>query len=98
MPADCANLGLTAIVLLAVSTLLAAAPASATDIKVDPGKFPAVGKVDKRFQSYNVEMVEVIGGRFWAPYPKPGDNAAKADSQKSGGVDVAGASFASRST
>ena len=27
-----------------------------------------VGTVDERFQSYNVEMVEVTGGRFWAPY------------------------------
>lgn len=37
-----------------------------------------LGSVDPRFQSYNVEMVEVIGGRFWKPYgaasatPKPG--------------------------
>ncbi len=28
----------------------------------------ATGKVDARFQSYNIEMVEVIGGRFWRPY------------------------------
>jgi hypothetical protein len=27
-----------------------------------------IGTVDERFQSYNVEMVEVIGGRFWKPY------------------------------
>ncbi|MCX6633157.1 MAG: cellulase family glycosylhydrolase [Candidatus Solibacter sp.] len=35
-----------------------------------PSTMPRVGKVDDRFQSYNVEMVEVTGGRFWAPYPK----------------------------
>jgi heparanase len=29
------------------------------------------GSVDARFQSYNVEMVEVTGGRFWAPYGGP---------------------------
>jgi heparanase 1 len=29
---------------------------------------PASGPVDERFQSYNIEMVEVIGGRFWKPY------------------------------
>ena len=29
---------------------------------------PRLGMVDARFQSYNVEMVEVTGGRFWAPY------------------------------
>lgn len=27
-----------------------------------------IGAVDERFQSYNVEMVEVTGGRFWKPY------------------------------
>jgi hypothetical protein len=36
--------------------------------------FDSLGKiaeVDERFQSYNVEMVEVTGGRFWAPYGGP---------------------------
>lgn len=27
-----------------------------------------IGTVDNRFQSYNIEMAEVIGGRFWKPY------------------------------
>ncbi len=27
-----------------------------------------IGKVDERYQSYNIEMVEVVGGRFWKPY------------------------------
>lgn len=34
---------------------------------------PAIGQVNERFQSYNVEMVEVTGGRFWAPYGGPED-------------------------
>ena len=29
-----------------------------------------VASVDERFQSYNVEMAEVIGGKFWKPYGK----------------------------
>ncbi len=29
-----------------------------------------IGTVDERFQSYNIEMAEVIGGRFWKPYNK----------------------------
>jgi hypothetical protein len=29
---------------------------------------PRIGTVDERFQSYNIEMVEVTGGRFWKPY------------------------------
>ncbi|WP_214647874.1 hypothetical protein [Novosphingobium aerophilum] len=32
---------------------------------------PRVATVDERFLSYNVEMVEVTGGRFWAPYDGP---------------------------
>ena len=38
--------------------------------RLAPSTMPRVGKVDDRFQSYNVEMVEVTGGRFWAPYKK----------------------------
>lgn len=34
---------------------------------------PKIAEVDPRFQSYNVEMVEVTGGRFWAPYGGPPD-------------------------
>jgi hypothetical protein len=49
--------------------------------KLLPGSMPKTATVDPRFLSYNVEMVEVIGGRFWAPYktgsadaaPKPPD-------------------------
>lgn len=35
---------------------------------LDPAKMPPIGTVDEHFQSYNIEMVEVIGGRFWKPY------------------------------
>ena len=37
-------------------------------VKVVPSKMPKLGMVDSRFLSYNVEMVEVTGGRFWKPY------------------------------
>ncbi|MGB2616353.1 MAG: hypothetical protein WA657_14270 [Candidatus Acidiferrales bacterium] len=45
-------------------------------VSLDPTKMPTIGTVDERFQSYNIEIVEVIGGRFWKPYassaaPKP---------------------------
>ncbi len=39
---------------------------------IDPAGLPRIGSVDPRFQSYNIEMVEVTGGRFWKPYqPQP---------------------------
>lgn len=34
----------------------------------DARRMEAVGRVDPRFQSYNIEMAEIVGGRFWAPY------------------------------
>lgn len=37
-------------------------------VRIAPASMPSVGTVDERYQSYNVEMVEVTGGRFWAPY------------------------------
>lgn len=35
---------------------------------IAPAALRSAGRVDPRFQSYNVEMVEVTGGRFWKPY------------------------------
>jgi hypothetical protein len=58
--------------LLVGAALLAAAPAAAKP--ADPlglASLVKTGQVDPRFQSYNVEMVEVTGGRFWAPYGGP---------------------------
>jgi len=37
-----------------------------------------VGAIDERFQSYNIEMVEVTGGKFWKPY---GTNTFKTHSK-----------------
>ncbi|MBS1842566.1 MAG: hypothetical protein JSS69_11705 [Acidobacteria bacterium] len=50
-----------------------------------PAAMSRIGMVDERYQSYNVEMLEVTGGRFWKPYkditklpPKTADQAASA--------------------
>lgn len=58
--------------LFAASALIAlgaAAPAPAPSLAL--GKLAGIGTVSERFQAYNVEMVEVTGGRFWAPYGGP---------------------------
>jgi len=39
-------------------------------LTLHPDRMPRVGSVDERYQSYNIEMVEVTGGRFWKPYPR----------------------------
>jgi hypothetical protein len=44
--------------------------AQAGDVALAPAELKAIGTVDPRFQSYNIEMVEVTGGRFWRPYPR----------------------------
>jgi hypothetical protein len=35
---------------------------------IAPSSLPQVNTVDERFQSYNIEMAEVVGGDFWKPY------------------------------
>ncbi|WP_246787788.1 hypothetical protein [Bradyrhizobium sp. CCBAU 53421] len=40
---------------------------------------PRVGTIDPRFQSYNIEMVEVTGGRFWKPYAARARTSANAE-------------------
>ena len=48
---------------------LGGAGAPSEDLKL--GQLARLGTVDERYQAYNVEMVEVTGGRFWAPYGGP---------------------------
>jgi hypothetical protein len=43
---------------------------------IDPGNLRAAAKTGERFQSYNVEMAEIIGGNFWKPYGAAGTVAA----------------------
>jgi hypothetical protein len=50
---------------------------------IDTASLPRVGTVDQRFQSYNVEMIEVTGGRFWKPY-KDIEAALKTHSKSAG--------------
>ncbi len=56
-----------AVVTLAAAALAVALGRAQTP-SLAPQSMPRVGVVDQRFQSYNVEMVEVTGGRFWKPY------------------------------
>ncbi|WP_141686414.1 hypothetical protein [Bradyrhizobium sp. LMTR 3] len=55
-------------IVFAVLAAMHDAAAQAPTLSVDPSRLPRLGTIDERFQSYNVEMVEVTGGRFWKPY------------------------------
>jgi hypothetical protein len=57
------------------SLALTCAPTIAAEISLAPASMPRIGSVDERFQSYNIEMVEVTGGPFWKPYGTPAGNA-----------------------
>jgi len=50
---------------------------------VKPSTMARVGTIDDRFQSYNIEMVEVTGGRFWKPYSSPSAAPAAPSSPES---------------
>jgi len=59
-----------------------ASPAQAqSSVGVNPSQMPKLATVDPRYVSYNVEMVEVTGGRFWKPYKSAAqpENAANAN-------------------
>src|SRR5438477_12504718 len=46
-------------------------------------KIARIGTVDERFQSYNIEMIEVTGGRFWKPYSSfPRNDSKSQDATK----------------
>jgi heparanase 1 len=70
------NCAVMCVVLVASSSLFA---------QGNPSTMAKTGTIDPRFQSYNVEMVEVVGGRFWKPYdsangvphPTPGSDAVE---------------------
>jgi hypothetical protein len=56
-----------------VGTGLVPVSLDAQTITLAPASMPGIGRVDERFQSFNVEMVEVTGGRFWKPYSQLAD-------------------------
>jgi hypothetical protein len=61
------------LLLLSAATALATAISAQEKpaIKLNPSTMAKLGIVDARYLSYNIEMVEVTGGRFWKPYNSP---------------------------
>jgi Glycosyl hydrolase family 79, N-terminal domain len=47
---------------------LSCTAATAQEQSIAPASLARIGTIDERFQSYNVEMIEITGGRFWKPY------------------------------
>ena len=59
-------------ILLALTAIVPVSPALVAQDALAPKSMKVIGEVDPRYVSYNVEAVEVTGGRFWAPYSKMG--------------------------
>jgi heparanase len=69
-----------------VFALALSATALSLAAQQNPATMPKVATVDPRFQSYNIEMVEIIGGRFWKPYGSRNTDAPP-KSATPGGID-----------
>ena len=67
--------GVGILVLLFVLVVAPTAQSKAQSASISPGSMTRIGTVDERFQSYNIEAVEVTGGRFWKPYSQPEGSA-----------------------
>jgi Glycosyl hydrolase family 79, N-terminal domain len=55
--------------LILIALIAATCPGAFTEeLSITPASMVRIGTVDERFQSYNVEMIDVTGGNFWRPY------------------------------
>ncbi len=64
--------------------------AQSAPMQIAPSRMARVGTVSERFQSYNIEAVEITGGRFWKPYssePGTGSTARQPASSTPVGMD-----------
>jgi hypothetical protein len=75
---------------IAALTGIQKAAAQAPTLSVDPARLPRLGNIDARFQSYNVEMVEVTGGRFWKPYRASAAAPSDRGADNAGNIPVGG--------
>ncbi|MEO6966729.1 MAG: hypothetical protein ABI076_12680 [Acidobacteriaceae bacterium] len=74
-----------AVAIFAAPADFAAIPAGGPT-RIEPATMARVGTVSNRFLSYNIEMLEVTGGRFWKPYSdlKQSGDKPKPKSPKTG--------------
>ena len=57
-----------AFLLAGISAIGGTASLGIAQTAIDAAHMKVLGQVDPRYVSYNVEAVEVTGGRFWAPF------------------------------
>src|SRR5437016_4922791 len=67
---------LTGVALVAVAPQMTQAQ-DRMSVPLFPASMKRVGTIDERYQSFNVEMLEVTGGKFWKRYNGIGKPAAQ---------------------
>src|SRR5258706_16271068 len=73
------------ILVASIATLSVHAHAQEPPMKiVTPANMTRVGSIDERYQSYNIEMLEVTGGMFWKPYGSTSDGQTAGAPVRSG--------------
>ena len=73
-----------------MSIVLAAASGSAalaSELSVTPATMARIGTIDERYQSYNIEMVEVTGGRILEAYGPNAPDSPGANSNRLAAAD-----------
>lgn len=68
-----------------------AGSAGAAPVPVAPATMPRLATISERYLSYNVEIAEVIGAKFWKPYDQ--GRAAQKDKSAAAASSSAGAPF-----
>src|SRR5262249_42520508 len=81
----CAGLRVVSIVSIAFATLHPVSALAASSVALAPATMTRIGEIDARFQSYNIEMVEVTGGYFLRPYH--GDTKPSSSTPMPAGLD-----------
>jgi len=51
---------------------------------MDLSSLAEITTLDERYQSFNIEMVEITGGRFWAPYDAQGEESRAVEADTPG--------------
>jgi heparanase len=86
----CSSAQLRLFVAIAAAFTINGIHSATAQTSVSPQSMKVLGEVDPRFVSYNVEAVEVTGGRFWAPYKSSAEKAAAAAPETHSGNQPAG--------
>src|SRR6202165_4337958 len=74
-----------AIVVASITTLSLHVHAQEPAMKLGPPQnMTRVGSIEERYQSYNIEMLEVTGGMFWKPYDQASNDRTGGAPDKSG--------------